>query len=252
MSQLEFKFILSIDVEKNPYTKEQGRVLEKLKEIIFFLDERNLPCTIFATGKMIESFPDYFSNLNKRHEIACHGYSHIDVSNLSQSQLLKEIKRATETISSVSDDPAGFRAPRLNVNTNVLKILKHLGYLYDSSTPFFKDKKDDSNIYQIRPIPNYFLKIPFGEKLVNRINPIDDYNEEYKAYFFHPWELQEVKKKYLVRNPKELLKPYNYWGNGQMFKFKVFSLIESLSRKFDFITGKGYVKLLDKNRDIYR
>jgi len=73
--------------------------------------------------------------LEDGHQIANHTYSHpFGLALLPKSEIKREIESAHEAIQRILGvEPVGFRAPGYNVDSEVLEILREMGYRYDSS-----------------------------------------------------------------------------------------------------------------------
>ncbi|MCG2711194.1 MAG: polysaccharide deacetylase family protein [Candidatus Omnitrophica bacterium] len=69
------------------------------------------------------------------HEIANHTMSHpLNFSSLAEEIIIEEIKKSHEILERLSGKKVrGFRAPMFSIDERVLKILKGLAYVYDSS-----------------------------------------------------------------------------------------------------------------------
>ncbi|HIJ00617.1 MAG: peptidoglycan-N-acetylglucosamine deacetylase [Candidatus Methanomethylophilaceae archaeon] len=94
--------------------------------------------TVFAEGDTLINLSD--RSILDRHEVACHGMSHEDLTgaksgvplgDLEVRHIIKRSKRTVEGV--VGMTPLGFRAPYLNIDARVLNMLREEGFVYDSS-----------------------------------------------------------------------------------------------------------------------
>jgi predicted deacetylase len=134
---------------------------EKLTEVIRFVNELGIPCTLFVVpdSKPCQGSSDFTLELTRAidfgHELSLHGYTHnrnefgisyppphfaslpIPFPSLQkQEQLLKEGREKLLKLTGVRIE--GFRAPGYLYNSNTLRALANLGFRYDSSATFFK------------------------------------------------------------------------------------------------------------------
>jgi peptidoglycan/xylan/chitin deacetylase (PgdA/CDA1 family) len=69
-----------------------------------------------------------------RHEFAVHGWIHEMNTALDSATEHDLLKKATETITELTGTrPVGYRAPSWNFSPNTLRIVREMGFLYESS-----------------------------------------------------------------------------------------------------------------------
>ncbi len=109
-----------------------------IPRFIELFDEYNIKATFFVIAKDLEIAKK--RNLVKKivqkgHEIASHSYSHaFGFRNLTHSQKVLEVQKADSLIQKISGKkPVGFKAPGYDMDESALRIIKELGYSYDSS-----------------------------------------------------------------------------------------------------------------------
>ena len=141
---MKHPIIISVDVEdwqqstwdrSFPVTKVSADNTLKLLEIF---DMYKVKATMFIQGKFSEKFPNVVKEIYKRgHEIACHGYGHIEVFKQSRDIFFKDVKRAKDNIENIIGDRVlGYRAPDFSITNKslwALEILIDLNFKYDSS-----------------------------------------------------------------------------------------------------------------------
>ncbi len=134
------KAILSFDVDgqrvfdfldhlEKDYFLEEG-----LPRAVDFLKRNNLDATFFTVGKNIEEFPDVHREL-KDFDIGNHTYSHpYFLTQKSSSEKQIELEKAHSIIEDFYGvTPKMFRAPDYQIDSELINILKDMGYQGDSS-----------------------------------------------------------------------------------------------------------------------
>jgi len=125
--------MVSIDVEEDLNQRTFNGV-ENLDKILKLFDKFNIRATLFVTGEVLEKYPDSIVKWSKKHEIACHGYYHIPLYELSIPEREKQLKDFCELYEIIlGQRPQGFRAVKHAVDNTQLKLLEEIGFIYDSS-----------------------------------------------------------------------------------------------------------------------
>jgi hypothetical protein len=113
-----------------------GRVLSRIAQ---FFEELEIPGTFFVVGKDLAKSGPSGSILrdvsNRGHEIGNHTMNHrYDLTELTPYEVENELNQGGQIISeTIGKPPQGFRAPGYNIHLGIIDLLKHNGYLYDSS-----------------------------------------------------------------------------------------------------------------------
>ena len=180
---------------------------EGLENLIELLNKYNIRATFFTTANFAKRYPELTKELSKKHEIACHGYSHSDnyAKDISRINLAKkEIEKI------IGKEIKGFRAPRFEIKN--ISGLSNFGFEYDSSIhPTFipgryfnlLKKRKVHKIGNVTEIPLSvlpffrlpifwlaFKNLPLGyAKIFTRIN-FSSLN--YTLLVFHPWEFADL------------------------------------------------------------
>lgn len=253
--------LLTFDIEEadviNNYdnvSKEQEFEISKkgLISILKLLEKYNLKATFFVTFDFARKYPRLIKNMQKQgHEIACHGYSHLD--NYLKNETFHKIKQAKEQIEKIiNSEITGFRAPRFQIK-NISK-LSELGFLYDSSIhPTWIPTKycnllKKRKIHKIQNIIEVPLStLPFFPFLRAPINWIvfRNFSNIYRKSFlkinflfsnylmliFHPWEFTNLLKfklpRLIKRNSGEklikILEEYIIFAKKKNYGFETIS-----------------------------
>lgn len=133
-------------------------IQEGLDRILRILQKHNVRATFPTCGMTADWYPDVVPKvLDHGHEVAVHGYHHVDLFHLNSDDERIEIERATETIArAVGTQPKGWRSPRYSVTEHTLDVLRDIGYTWDS------DLHDESFPYILRKSGQDIVEIPAG------------------------------------------------------------------------------------------
>jgi peptidoglycan/xylan/chitin deacetylase (PgdA/CDA1 family) len=248
------KIVLTFDIERdipgvfNSYLGVKIGLLRLLE----MLEEFSIKGTFFCTGDIIEHLPNYVKKIeHRKHEIACHGLNHERLSLLDYDKCYQIISRNKELLENLcqQSEIIGFRAPYLKAPLFLFKILRNLGFKYDSSISSPKDLKDyqtdNSDFYEFPPSNyNTFFRFPINLRFFfNRI-----FKKDLIVLYFHPWEAINMKD--LIFNKKNPYKKYktllfrpDRWVNtGEVFLNRFRSFIgEAISKKVEFVTLKELI-----------
>jgi peptidoglycan/xylan/chitin deacetylase (PgdA/CDA1 family) len=118
-----------------------------IKRILALLADREIPATWFVPGHTLVTFPENTDAiLAGGHELACHGWYHEDLSELTgkaQQAILERWIEAATRRTGVA--PKGFRAPYWALGRKTLDLVLRAGFTYDSSL-----MADDYRLYRVR------------------------------------------------------------------------------------------------------
>lgn len=115
--------MLSFDTERGDDAESLGRL------------GITVPATYFITGQFAETHRDFVDSLaGKGNTIGSHAYGHPHLTELDPRALEEELKKAKTTLEAITGKPViWFRAPFMEYNGQVMRVLKKMGFLYDSS-----------------------------------------------------------------------------------------------------------------------
>jgi peptidoglycan-N-acetylglucosamine deacetylase len=123
--------------------------------ILELLERERIPTTWFVPGHTLETFPaNTEAILAGGHELACHGWFHEDLSELTgerQRAILDRWVTAARGVTGV--DPKGFRAPYWALGPKTLELVLGAGFTYDSSL-----MADDYRPYRVRLDDRHSMK----------------------------------------------------------------------------------------------
>ena len=224
---------LSIDVEdyfqvsafesyiaKDQWDSIPHRVENNTHKILDILDEKQVKATFFTLGWIAERYPGIVNRIvADGHELACHGYEHIRVTEQTPDQFRSDVYKAKNILEQLSGNKIkGYRAASYSINASnlwALIVLQELDFKYSSS--IYPVKHDlygmpDAPRFMFEPISNKdFKEIPittirFGNKnwpcggggffrfypyTLSKFALMYVNNQEHQSviFYFHPWEL---------------------------------------------------------------
>ncbi|QDV42296.1 Peptidoglycan deacetylase [Stieleria neptunia] len=120
-------------------TREVVTCTEKLLDL---LASTGVCGTFFIVGRVAETFPSLVRRIvNENHELGSHGFSHIYVNKVTESEFRDDLRRSRETLEDIGGTAVcGFRAPQFSLDRSTpwaYDVLCDLGFQYDSSVfPF--------------------------------------------------------------------------------------------------------------------
>lgn len=126
---------------------------EYIEKILEVLDKENVKITFAVTGKWAEKNKDMLLKMqDKGHEIANHGYQHINYDTLSYDENLNEIKKSQQIIDAATEKESKFfQAPSGAFCDETVKAANDLGYIcykWDVDTIDWMDKDNPDKIIE--------------------------------------------------------------------------------------------------------
>lgn len=98
--------------------------------VIEILKENNVKATFFLSGPWVKQYPEIPQRIKKDgHEIGSHGYRHINLSNLSKTEVKEEVMKAHKNIKEVTGvDAKLIRTPNGDYNEQVIEGIHECNY----------------------------------------------------------------------------------------------------------------------------
>ena len=148
------KNLLTVDVEdwyhicdiehvlpRSSWDQCQGRILINVEKILELFHRFKVQATFFILGYIAERTPEVVKMIYAEgHEIASHGYGHVQVYKQRENEFLRDLLRAKTLIEGVIGGKIiGYRAPEWSICKGkrdsfwALDLLVQNGFLYDSS-----------------------------------------------------------------------------------------------------------------------
>ncbi|MGZ8186193.1 MAG: XrtA system polysaccharide deacetylase [Methylobacter sp.] len=207
-------------IAKDQWDTLPHRVQKNTHQILDIFEDKNIKATFFTLGWVAERYPDLIQRIIKDgHELACHGYEHIRVTEQTPEQFRGDVSRTKKLLEDMSGhEVKGYRAASYSIgakNLWALNVLQEEGFKYSSS--IYPVKHDlygmpDAPRFMFEPIENQeFKEIPittirlgdknlpcggggffrfypyaFSKWAFNRINHTE---KQSGIFYFHPWEI---------------------------------------------------------------
>lgn len=113
----------------------EGTFIEPLRRILNLFERKHVRSTFFVLGRIAEAFPEVVEEIyDSGHEVASHGYCHVDFTKISLTELEKMERKNCCILGKITGEmPRGFRAPFSRINSAIISLLREIGYVYDSS-----------------------------------------------------------------------------------------------------------------------
>lgn len=98
--------------------------------VIDILKNNGIKCTFFLSGPWVKQYPDIPKRIQADgHEIGSHGYRHINLSNLSKTEIKEELMKAHNNIKEVTGIEANLiRTPNGDFNDQVIEAAHESNY----------------------------------------------------------------------------------------------------------------------------
>ncbi len=207
-------------IDKRQWDVLPHRVERNTDIILDMFAEFGIKATFFTLGWVAERYPRLIQRIvSEGHELACHGYCHIRVTEQTPEEFRRDIRLAKSLLEDIAGRPViGYRAASYSINRNNLwahDILYDEGFRYSSSiypvkhdlygipdAPRFAYTPLPSPTFKEIPITTFrilqknipcggggffrFYPYPFSRWALTKINV-----EERQAaiFYFHPWEV---------------------------------------------------------------
>jgi len=137
---------------------------EMTHPLLDFLSQHDVKATFFVLGWIAEKYPELVQEIHNRgHEIGCHSFSHLLVSQSSKSEFNRDLEKAKIAIMSACGvDPVLYRAPGFSITEETewaFDSLLELGFTHDSSV--FPGSHSHGGIRHA-PLNPYLISRPHG------------------------------------------------------------------------------------------
>jgi polysaccharide deacetylase family protein (PEP-CTERM system associated) len=122
-------------IPRDSWQHRELRVERNTERMLELLGEHDARCTCFVLGWVAERCPSLVQRIAAAgHEIACHGYGHELVYELSEHEFREDVRRCKELLEDLTGGRVhGYRAPNFSITDWSISTLQELGFAYDSS-----------------------------------------------------------------------------------------------------------------------
>jgi polysaccharide deacetylase family protein (PEP-CTERM system associated) len=266
--------VFSVDLEDWCFTDEhhdstdiklitacKSDLWKNTSDLLELLMENNIKATFFVLGKLAESEPELVRNIAQQgHEIACHGFNHKSIKEMTPDDFRKDIELSINAIKNACGIiPRGYRAANFSIVKETMwaiDILKEFDFQYDSSIQPIKIHpgygigdiemrpfKFESGIIEIPLSCAEVLKmrIPCSGGAYFRFYPYIIFNYLFRKcnkqerpgiFYIHPWELSNSYSE--ASGIKKFRKYYN--------NHKTIEKLERLVNDFKFVTMRDLIR----------
>ncbi len=207
-------------IAKREWENLPHRVQQNTHQVLDVFANNNIKATFFTLGWVAERYPDLVKRIVKEgHELACHGYEHIRVTEQTPEQFRDDVSKTKKLLEDMGGvEVKGYRAASYSINTSnlwALDVLQEEGFKYSSS--IYPVKHDlygipDAPRFMYEPVANSrFKEIPittvrFGDKNMPcggggffrfypyafskwAFNRVNNKEKQSGIFYFHPWEI---------------------------------------------------------------
>ena len=116
------------------YGISNNKIASEVTQLIALLKEFDCHATLPVTATALARHQKLARRMQSEGiELAVHGYSHIDYSQLSLDQQIDHFQRARQIFEKAGVKVSGFRCPYLRWNSDTISALSECGFTYDSS-----------------------------------------------------------------------------------------------------------------------
>lgn len=117
------------------WNSKELRFEKNTRILLEIFEKYKIRTTFFVLGWNAEHAPDLIKEIHLAgHEIASHGYKHELCSFMSYEELREDILKSKAILEDITGhEITGYRAPSFSINDRTLRLLKELGFTYDSS-----------------------------------------------------------------------------------------------------------------------
>lgn len=151
---MTIKNLLTVDVEDwyhicdietilppSQWDRCESRVIGNVEKILDLFSRYKTKATFFILGYVAEKTPEVVKIIRQEgHEIASHGYGHLQVYKQNRDQFLRDLLRSKDLLEKmIGEKVIGYRAPEWSICKGkrdsfwALDLLAENGFLYDSS-----------------------------------------------------------------------------------------------------------------------
>ena len=199
----------------------ESRVEMNTYKILDLLNDYSIKATFFILGWIAVNHPLLIRDIHSAgHEIACHGYNHRLIYDLTPEEFREDARKAKSILEDITGEPViGYRATSYSVIKETLWALDILideGFLYDSSIfPIYHDRyglpgadryphfieRKNGKILEFPPstFSIFKLNVPVAGGGYLRLLPlwitraairrINEQDGKPAIMYFHPWEI---------------------------------------------------------------
>lgn len=208
-------------IPRSSWSRLESRVCRNTELVLELFQRSNVRATFFVLGWVADRYPHLVRRIaSEGHELACHGYAHRLVYEMTPREFREDLRRAKTAIEAATGLPVlGYRAPTFSITKQslwALDVLIEEGFHYDASIfPIYHDRygipdaprhvhrviRPPGTIWEVPgstvtwgrfnvPVGGggYFRMMPYAwtRWAIGRVNAVE---AQPVIFYFHPWEL---------------------------------------------------------------
>ena len=110
-------------------------LLDGLDIVLGIMNKKNIKGSFFVVGEIADLLKDKIQEMDRNgHDIGCHNWEHFRPVTINPQDYKAQLVRAKTKLESILGHPvAGYRAPGFGTDDVHLKIVREVGFQYDSS-----------------------------------------------------------------------------------------------------------------------
>ncbi len=141
------------------------------RSVLSLLKRFDIKATFFVLGEIASYYPNLVKEIhNNGHEIACHGWYHVDASTLGRNEFRQQVGNAKKLLEDITGNPVlGYRAPNLVITSWLAEEIFSLGFIYDSS--ICPSRKLFGKYERLSGMPNnpFTIRLDRNKKALERV-----------------------------------------------------------------------------------
>jgi len=148
------------------YGLNESRLEHGLQSFANFMVTHNFRATLPVTATPLSRYPNLAQKLQSQGvELAVHGLKHVDHTLIPLEEVVAELQQATRIFVQAGIHVAGFRAPYLRYNADILAALRRCGFCYDSSQGLAWDVIGSREISHYQRVLEFYGAKPASQHL---------------------------------------------------------------------------------------
>jgi peptidoglycan/xylan/chitin deacetylase (PgdA/CDA1 family) len=155
------------------------------------LDSYGIEATFFVPGITVSRYPEIVQEIrDKGHELGHHGYTHHSPTRLSLDEEKAALEKGLEALDRAAGVKAkGYRSPSWDLSRHSVRLLRHYGFLYDSSL-----MGDDFRLYALDwdGDGNELVEVPVSWELDDAPHFMFNFSPKYRAGLSSPSKVFEI------------------------------------------------------------
>ena len=177
-------------------------VIRSIRRVMDVCEKHGAKFTFFIVGVSADCNKEFIREiLDRGHEIGCHGFYHSSFDLLSHAEIREDLERCLDFFDRhFRYHLKGFRAPYLNYNSDIARVLSELGFIYSSSY-----REEEETAIHYRKVIECPISVDDWEILIkeNRgqrglYEEMRRHREKNTTFLLHPWRVGQKRYVYAL------------------------------------------------------